>query len=593
MKKELITKLEELLENTNVLEIVEDTKSIIEEFNNETKREIKEQKNLFVEEGGDAHYFEPAKNVLDSKFKEIENLYNDRLTKVHDDRKAELQKNLELKEALIEELKDLNQNEENIGKAFNRLDAIKKKWGGIGTVPKNKTTEIRHDYSQLVEEFYYHIKIYKELKDHDLKKNLEKKNSIIERIEALIAIKSIKETQTLLDALHTEWDSVGPVPQLSWPDTKDRFYKALNDVLAKVRGHFKEIRDKQKENSKLKKELIEEVTTLVENVPEKFTEWNQLAEQVQVVQEKFRKSGGAPKQINQKLWDEFKAVVDGFYDKRKKFFDARKQEFKGVKDSKSTIIKKAEDLLPKEDEHEERINWKELSTDIINLQKQWKTAGTLPQNEERKLWSKFRGICDKFFNQKKGFYEGQDDRNSKNLDAKEQIIEKLKTFEPSKDQDKDLESLKSLTLDFQSIGMVPFKDKNKVNATFNAVSKHATSLLNIKQRDFNQMMFSNKLDILTSQENDPLKALEKELRFSKGKIQTNKEEKLQYENNLGFFQYTPDDNPMKKEVIDKIAGIDQIIAEWELKRKTISISIKRHKEAIEAANSEATTEKND
>ena len=228
MKKELITKLEELLENTNVLEIVEDTKSIIEEFNNETKREIKEQKNLFVEEGGDAHYFEPAKNVLDSKFKEIENLYNDRLTKVHDDR-----------EALIEELKDLNQNEENIGKAFNRLDAIKKKWGGIGTVPKNKTTEIRHDYSQLVEEFYYHIKIYKELKDHDLKKNLEKKNSIIERIEALIAIKSIKETQTLLDALHTEWDSVGPVPQLSWPDTKDRFYKALNDVLAKVRGHLK------------------------------------------------------------------------------------------------------------------------------------------------------------------------------------------------------------------------------------------------------------------------------------------------------------------------------------------------------------------
>ena len=100
-----------------------------------------------------------SSNVLRSKFKEIENLYNDRLTKVHDDRKAELQKNLELKEALIEELKDLNQNEENIGKAFNRLDAIKKKWGGIGTVPKNKTTEIRHDYSQLVEEFYYHIKI--------------------------------------------------------------------------------------------------------------------------------------------------------------------------------------------------------------------------------------------------------------------------------------------------------------------------------------------------------------------------------------------------------------------------------------------------
>ena len=574
MKQELINKFQALLQQEQIKQVKDEALELIAAFEKAKHDLIKQEKKAFVAEGGDPHYFEPSKDPLDSKFKEIENIFFDKYEQIKAEQKKELEQNLETKLALIDELKDVNENEENIGKAFNRINAIKKKWDETGAVPNHKKHQIREDYSKLVEEFYYHIKIFKELKDHDFKKNLELKNDIIDRIEKLLELKSIKEIQLLLDAYLVEWDQQGPTFQKDWPEVKERFQKVYHDVNQKISDHYKSIRENQKENADKKQAIIDELKPMVENFPKDHKNWVNQTNALNEIQEKYRKIGPTQKKKNDSLWDEFRSLIDKFYEEKRNFYQEKKTEFKEARADKSQIIAAAKELIPADDVNLEMIDWRKSTDQIVKLQKDWKEAGILKQSEERKIWIEFRAVCDLFFQKKKEYYNSLNKRQEENQKLKETIIEQLESFKPSGDKDTDHETLRKLTYDFQQIGMVPVKAKNQISTRFTKATANVAKQLNIGSKELKSTLFKNKVDVIQNEDPAAKQKLVNEQKFIKRKIKELEDEKFQYENNLGFFKYTKDDNPLKKEVMDKIAAVGNQILDWKEKGKTINLALR-------------------
>ena len=574
MKQELIDKFQALLQQEQIKQVKDEALELIAAFEKAKHDIIKQEKKAYVAEGGDPHYFEPSKDPLDSKFKEIENIFFDKYEQIKAEQKKELEQNLETKLALINELKDVNENEENIGKAFNRINAIKKKWDETGAVPNHKKHQIREDYSKLVEEFYYHIKIFKELKDHDFKKNLELKNDVINRIEKLLELKSIKEIQLLLDAYLVEWDQQGPTFQKDWPEVKERFQKVYHDVNQKISDHYKSIRENQKENADKKQAIIDELKPMVENFPKDHKNWVNQTNALNEIQEKYRKIGPTQKKKNDSLWDEFRSLIDKFYEEKRNFYQEKKTEFKEARADKSQIIAAAKELIPADDVNLEMVNWRKSTDQIVKLQKDWKEAGILKQSEERKIWVEFRAVCDLFFQKKKEYYNSLNKRQEENQKLKETIIEQLEIFKPSGDKETDHETLRKLTYDFQQIGMVPVKTKNQISTRFTKATANVAKQLNIGSKELKSTLFKNKVDVIQNEDPAAKQKLVNEQKFIKRKIKELEDEKFQYENNLGFFKYTKDDNPLKKEVMDKIAAVGNQILDWKEKGKTINLALR-------------------
>jgi len=574
MKQELIDKFQELIQQEQINKVKDEANALIQAFEKEKHEAIKTEKKAFVAEGGDPHYFEPSKDPLDSKFKEIENIFSDKLEQYKSELKKELDQNLEIKLALITEIKDVNENEENIGKAFNRINAIKKKWDETGAVPNHKKHEVREDYSKLVEEFYYHIKIFKELKDHDFKKNSELKTDVIERMQKLLDLKSIKEIQLLLDAYLVEWDRLGPTFQKDWPEIKEKFHLVYNEINHKISEHYKNLRDKQKENADLKQAIIDELKTISENVPKDHNNWVNQTNALNEIQEKYRKIGPTQKKKNDSLWEEFRGLIDQFYEAKREFYKEKKQEFKEVRSDKAQIIEAAKKIIPEDEVNPEMIDWRKITDEIISLQKDWKQSGILKQSEERKMWVEFRGVCDIFFQKKKAFYASQIERQKENQKQKEDIIKLLEDFKPSGIAEDDHEKLRQLTYDFQQIGMVPIKSKNQISNSFTKATANVAKQLNIGAKELKSTLFKNKVDVIQNEDPAAKQKLLNEQKFIKRKIKELEDEKFQYENNLGFFKYTPDDNPLKKEVLDKIEAVGNQIKDWKEKSKTINLALR-------------------
>ena len=208
------------------------------------------------------------------------------------------------------------------------------------------------------------------------------------------------------------------------------------------------------------------------------------------------------------------------------------------------------------------IDWRKSTDQIVKLQKDWKEAGILKQSEERKIWVEFRAVCDLFFQKKKEYYNSLNKRQEENQKLKETIIEQLESFKPSGDKDTDHETLRKLTYDFQQIGMVPVKAKNQISTRFTKATANVAKQLNIGSKELKSTLFKNKVDVIQNEDPAAKQKLVNEQKFIKRKIKELEDEKFQYENNLGFFKYTKDDNPLKKEVMDKIAAVGNQILDW-------------------------------
>ncbi len=472
--------------------------------------------------------------------------------------------NLKQKKALVERLKDVIENEEKIGTAFNAYKEIHENWKKVGDIPRDKRESVQKEYSRLLEIFFYNIKIYKELKDHDYKRNQQLKEAIIFKLKQLrTANLPVRDAEANLRALQDEWEEIGPVQNEEWESLKNAYWETVRGVYEKFNEHYEQQRVVLKENIDAKKALIEKLVEVNQDV-EKVTsakEWDQKTKEILGLQESWKKIGFGSRKENEVVYQEFRKHCDVFFQAKKEFSKNIESKFKEVADKKRLLIEEAKTLSKSED-------WKNTSDKLIQLQKKWKDAGNAGHRFENKLWSEFRGACNVFFEAKEAHFKVQDDANTANLEAKKQLIAEVQNWTMPADKQEAIAALRTFQNTFNELGQVPMKDKNSVYQNFKKAMDEKYASLKLEGIEKESIMFKAKLDNLKSSP-DRLRLLQGEKNEIRKQIDILTKEMMLLENNLGFFAKSKGADALRAEVDKKVKHAQDRIQQLKQKLKLI------------------------
>ncbi len=561
MKTILITKLEELLLK-EVGEVAADVRTLQKEYQKLWTSEFENAKQVFIDDGGRAKEFEFPKQTNDIKFESLLEKYS-KLKKEADLKIAtEQAKNLIIRQEIVSKIKDISQLSDNVGAAVRMLGELQKKWKEVGAVSSHKYKDIQAEYSKAIEDIYYNLKIFRDLQEHDLKKNFELKTEIIEKLRALQQSNKIKETERLIKIYRNEWDEIGPIPAPKWDLIKQNYKEVLDQTYIKIKAHYHSFEEQKENNLKLKQEILEKIKELISSVEPKANKWNEATEKVISFQSEWKKIGRTKENENEKTWAEFRNLCDSFFEKKKEFFTGLNQNYSNNRKIKSDLISQAEAL-------QNSIDWQKTGLDLIKLQDTWKKHPGNGDKEESKLFFRFRKACNTFFDAKKKHFENIEASYDINLLSKEEMLKQFNEFKLSDDNNKNREQLKAFSTEWNAIGMVPMKDKKRINDAFYSRLDAFYEEMNIDKKEKGVIQFKTKIDRLAASENafdlllkesDFLKKLSDEINAN---IRT-------YDNNLGFFKTSKGSNSFLKEIIDKIEIEKSKVTELAEKRKLIS-----------------------
>lgn len=561
-KVEFLEQLKVLVANTEVLKVSREINELKQKFEDFLIEEERLRQVALLEAGEPV---EENKEIdpIKEEFYEINRMFQLKRKDAVDLKKEVQENNLKAKRALISQLSDVIQNEENIGKAYNAHKEIHEKWKLTGDIPREKRDDIQAEYSRLLESFFYNMKIYKELKEHDLHRNEQLKLELIQNIQALIPLKSMKETETQLKALQNEWDEIGPVGEAEWEKIKEAYWSNVKAVYAKINTFYDERRTKLSENIDKKKVLIAKAKETIEGSTELTSskEWEAKTAEVLAIQEEWKQIGFGPKKENEEVWKEFRAECDIFFNAKKKYYDSLREESKHLVVAKQSLIDQAKEINSSTD-------WKETANKIINLQKKWKDIGHTGHRTEQKLWKEFRAACDVFFDARQATYAEKDKENETNLTEKQALIDEITAFKMPEDKKQGIADLKNFAMKFNAIGHVPMKVKDQVYNDFKkALDKHYEEL-KLEGAEKEKVMFQAKMDTFQASPNSG-RLMDKEKADIRRMIDTIKQENIQFENNLGFFGRSKGADDMKKDFEKKIEKNKQKIDELIRKLKLI------------------------
>jgi hypothetical protein len=564
MKAEIIAKIIALNNQPSVLNSTDEFNELVNEFyqiQNEEERLFEIEKLDRMAAGEKPENIErPVFEHLE-EFKAVCTVFKERkkveLTQIKDQETA----NYKQKKVYLAALTDLIQNEENIGKALTRFKEIQDGWKEVGPVTRDKRQELQNEYSHLIDTFRYNIGIYKDIKDHDLNRNLTLKKELIEKLKNLLTLDKIKEIETQLHSLQDEWNSLGGTHQEEWAKIKDEYWNTVNAVYEKIRKFYEERKADQAKNIELKKELIQKAKEINERELTDHKHWQKASDQLLELQEEWKKSGYGPRDENEVIWQEFRSVCNAFFAKKKEFYGERNDQFSEIKAKKEALIKEAEELKSSTD-------WKGGTQKILNLQKKWKDIGSAGPKFENQLWKKFRDPIDAFFASKDSHFKDQDSANKENLDKKNAVIEKIKAYEAGGDTQKIIADLKAFSEEFAAIGNVPFEDKDNIYKAYKTALDDKYASLKIGKEEKEKVMFQAKIDsIMTSGNKEKL--IDQETSSIRQKIDILNKEILKYETNLGFFSNADSKNPLFKSVNDNIQRNKEEIESLKLRLKLI------------------------
>lgn len=488
------------------------------------------------------------------EFYNIYNEYRERKRAIVDAKKAEETKNLGLKRALIKRLQEVVTTEENIGAAFTAFKEIQEEWKTVGDIARDKRSDVQTEYSKLVEDFFYNINIYKELKEHDYHRNQQLKDEVIVKLKDLAKIESIKEVEEHLKALQNDWEDIGPVPNEEWERIKDAYWTEVRSIYERINRFYDDKREQQKLYIEQKNALIEEAKAVVAKI-ESFNgtkAWEKGTQDLLAIQERWKSIGFGPRKENEAVWRTFRGVCDEFFGHKKEFYDTVNTKFDAIAEKKVKLCEEADALKTSTD-------WKKAANQIIQLQKRWKDLGHSGKRHEQKLWKRFRGACDEFFEARQAYFAEQDKEFEGNLAEKEALIAEMKAFKLPADKKEALAALRSFSEKFNEIGKVPMKVKDKVYKAYKEVLDGHYSSLKLEGKEKDETMFKAKIDTLMASPDASrkLSALKYDLRSDIDKI---KKEIIQLENNLGFFSNSKGANKLKEDVEKKINHANERIA---------------------------------
>ena len=548
MKEELILKLEELLKEDASDDTITRANEIKNDYLKACETVTQDQLQKFLEDGGNSDDFEPKKDPLDTRFNELLVIFADRDLKQKKVLQSETSSKLKAKVEIVSKIEKLITEEGNIGKAFHAFKELQTKWNEIGNVSSKEYKNLQSIYHRHSHNFYYNMKLSKDLRELDFKRNLEQRTQLLTKIESLLPMESIRGIERMITLYRMEWSELGPTPPETIEPLRTKYRELIGQVYQKVRAFYQERQKDEEVHIEAKRKLLEKAKGIAAETFENGKQYQAMTETLNNLLEDWKKIGFGPKAENEKVWQELRSAMNTFYNKKRDFFAGIKKVQKEGRDKKTAIIEKVEKIAASAHD-----SFEDATKEILNLQQEWKTAGHVDQWEENKLWKRFREACDKFFIAKREKYAERDNEQLKNLQLKEDLVKKVEAFEPTSSTEDDLASLRSFSEEWKNISFVPFKEKQRIWEKFKNVLDSKYDKLKLESSQKHMLKFKNSVDSLSSSE-DSGTMLRKEQSIIKDKINKLQQTINQYENNLGFFRNSKNMGGLLAEVESNLAN---------------------------------------
>ncbi len=544
-KQELVEMLEDVVVEKDISQIKSKVARIKVAFYHRNKADIEQKTHEFVANGGKEEEYEHVPDPLEQRFHQAFSIYKHNKAKYAEILEKEKQVNLKKKLDILEELKELINSEETLKKTYDEFKILQDKWKEVGQVPVTELNNLWQNYHFLVEKFFDKVRINKELRDLDLKKNLEQKIALCEKAEELLLDDSVLRSFKLLQKYHDEWREIGPVPREQKDEVWERFKAATDKINQRRREHYKELHQEQQSNLKAKEVLCDQIEAyLEENEFSSIKAWQKATDKVNELLVLWKSIGRAPKVENDLIWKRFKTSLDQFYHAKRDFFSAIKEQQLENYNRKLDLCIRAEAIKLSNE-------WKSATRDLINLQKEWKEIGPVPRKYSDKIWKRFRAACDEFFKRKSDFYKDSHKLEETNLKKKRELIETINNFEIKADKKANMEALKSFQKQWAEIGHVPFQEKDNVYKLFRDAYDVLMGKLGISSSDMSASGFRNKIEVYKNTPDGEQRML-KERSQIMSKLNKLKDDINLWENNIGFFSNSKQSNVFKAEFEKKI-----------------------------------------
>ena len=543
-KLQLVVMLEELVQNVDIQSIKDKVAAIRLHFNKLNKEDLDNELDQFLQSGGEAESFQHVEDPIEQRFNTAFGIFKANRAKQNEDLEKQKLENLAKKQAILDELKEIIASDDSLKKTYDDFRALQDRWKEIGPVPATENSNLWNNYHFLVEKFFDKVRIGRELRDLDMKKNLDAKIELCEKAEELLDEKSITKAFKALQKLHEDWKEIGPVPQEKKDEIWERFKAATDKINQIRREHYSKIEEEQGANLEAKKTLCEKAEELIAEDYTSVNAWQKKSTELSEIFGVWKTVGPASKKDNEEIWQRFRGAMDTFFAKKKAFFATLKDRQTENLERKTQLCIEAEALM-------DSTEWKNTTEQMKKLQEEWKTIGPVPKRHADKIWKRFRAACDNFFTRKNEHFSGRRTEEETNLAAKKALIEEIKAFELGPNRNENMDALKAFQKRWIEIGYVPMKYKDTINKEYRELIDGYFDMMRKNQNEASTNEFR---EMMEGWKDDPNAGdrVRKESSKLQIRIQKLREEISVLENNIGFFSNSKNSELMRAEYEKKI-----------------------------------------
>ena len=567
-REELVAAMKELL-GMDVQKIKNRVAAIRNRFN-ELNREVQNAAfEKFIAEGGNKDDYQNENDAVAEEMHRLQDQYRAMRQKHIEELEEQKKRNLEAKQALIEEMRQLiDSEEEQVRTAMDKFNSIQERWKAIGEVPREQMNDLWQNYHFQIEQFFAKLKINRELRALDQKRNLEEKIKLCESAEELIMEPSVTKAFKGLQDLRARWKEVGPVPAEQNEEIWQRFCNAANQIDERRKEYYDQRKEELDNNLLAKQALVDKATELTEKRPESTREWNDTTAALDELLKVWKTIGPVPREVNEEIWTKFKGMIDKHYSEKKEYFGTIRDEQESNYQKKVDLCLKAEAIAKRED-------WKKATEELLELQQEWKSIGTTSRKVSEKVWQRFRKACDEFFAKKSEFFAERRTSESENLAQKEAILGELKAHQFGEDREENLAAIKEFQRRWAEVGFVPMAEKDRLHKEFRGEIDRIFEQLKISAREAEETAYRERIK---NAGGDARKFVNNEKAELQEKIEKLRSDLSLWENNLGFLASSKQADLLKQEFEKKMQGARQQIALMQAKLRILNEAEKAEKE---------------
>jgi len=541
--EQLTEELEKLAVTDNVMSVKNRIEELRKEFYNKYNHLIEEKKDEYSHDNnGDTTDFEynlPLKN----KFESLYNVYRDEKNTHFKKMQTDLKGNFEIRQAIVDELKNLADGGENMKDALKQVNELRERWKNAGPIPRDKYNHVFNNFHFHIERFYDHLHLDREARDLDFKHNLEQKQKIVARVEELVNEEDVNKAFRELQALHKIWkEEIGPVSREQREEIWNRFSELTKQIHDKREAQFAKSREHEHENLENKKDIIARINAIAAEKIEIHSGWQGQIDRVEALREEFFKAGKVPADVNEETWAAFKAAVRNFNVVKNSFY-------KDIKKDQQTNLNRKLALVEKANALKESDDFETTTQTMKQIQEEWKTIGHVPRKYSDSVWKDFKAACNFYFDR---LHAQRNEANKDEIEAfdkKKEYLDNLKDFELTGDHRTDLDAIKKHIEAWKTFGRVP-QARRHIEGKFNKILDALFDKLSLSKKETDMVKFSNRLEQLS--DGDDGRGLQNEQLFIRRKIDEVQAEIFQLENNIQFFSNAKGNNPLVNEVMKNI-----------------------------------------